>query len=242
MSYAGHKRGGYGLVTLSKKARSMPLGVAVAKAVAKRNRAPRIKGSISPKPELKYVDTALTAGTHIYGTTGLATPINLLAVGDDNTTRDGRQVTIKSVQIKGVIRPLFAGAAVSYPSRCRSMLIWDNANNSVATSSATLIAAALTAATSYSFPLVNNQERFTILWDSAKPMGYMDNDTYGSNSPGCQVVDFYKKLNCTAQYSGTTAVIESIQNGALWFVTLGDQADANAPVFYGNARVRFTDQ
>lgn len=227
------------LVSVPKKLRGIP----VALAIKRRNRAPRIKGAIKPagRPELKYVDTALTAGTHIYGTTGLATPINLLAVGDDNNTRDGREVCIKSVQIKGVIRPLFASSAVSYPTRCRTMLVWDNANNSTATSSANLTAALLTAVNSYSFPLVNNQQRFTILWDSAQPMGYMDNDAYGSVGPGCQVVDFYKKLNVSTQYSGTTAVIESIQNGALWFVTLGDTADANAPVFYGNARVRFTD-
>jgi len=210
-----------------------------------RNRAPKhafVKGAIAPfggRKELKYVDTDLTAGTSVYDTTGLATCVNMLAIGDDNTTRDGRQCTIKSVQIKGSVR--YVDGSVE-STRCRTMLIWDNANNSASTTSAQLIGAALTATTSYSFPTVDNAQRFTILWDNALSLGQFNNTATISSDGGAHaIVDYYKKLNLVTQYSGTSAAIGSIQNGSPWFVTLGDRAAAAAFQFNGNIRVRFTD-
>jgi len=246
MAYSGRKRGGsgsYSLVTLSKKARSMPLGMAVAKSVVKRNRAPRrLKGAIAPfggRQELKYVDTDLTGGTAVYDTTGLATPINLLAVGDDNTTRDGRQVCIKSVQVKGICSNVDNSSAGGL---CRTMLVWDNANNSASTTSAGLIALVLQAANATAFPLVDNANRFTILWDSLKPLGTISSASGFASAPNAHTIKFYKKMNSVTQYSGTTAAIGSIQNGALWFITLGTNAAADGGVFVGRIRVRYTDQ
>lgn len=247
MVYSGRKRAAYSLVSLSKRARSMPLGMAVAKAVAKRNRYPRraryVKGAIASfggRRELKYVDTVLQSNTALYDTTGLAVPVNLLAVGDDNTSRDGRQVTLKSVQVQGQISPL---DAATIGTKCRTMLVWDNANNSASTSSAQLIAALLTSANSCAFPLVDNQNRFTILWDSQKSLGYFNAaaTTSVSASPGSHDIKYYRKLNSVTQYSGTTAAIGSIQNGSLWFVTVGDVAAGAGGVFNGQIRVRYVD-
>jgi len=209
-----------------------------------RNRAPRrVKGAIAPyggRQELKYVDTVLQSGTSVYDTTGLATPINLIAVGDDNTSRDGRQVTIKSIQVRGTVEPI---DSVTETVGCRTMLVWDNANNSASTTSAQLIAALLTSANSAAFPSVDNQNRFTILWDSYLVLaGQANTATQAiSASPGAHVIQYYKKMNAVVQYSGTTAAIGSIQNGALWFVTIGDQAPAAGGIFAGQCRVRFTD-
>jgi len=233
-------------VILNKKARSMPIGLAISKGAYRRNRAPkrsRVKGNIAPyggRRELKYVDTPLNAATAVYDTTGLATCVNLLAVGDDNTSRDGRQVTIKSVSLKGIITP--ADDSIGY-TLCRSMLVWDNANNSASTSSATLIAAVLDSVSPYSFPKVDNQNRFTILWDSLKSIGKLSITATQTFAAGQMhhPVKYYRKMNNITQYSGTTAAIGSIQNGALWFITIGDQAAANGGIFDGIVRVRFTD-
>lgn len=212
----------------------------------KRNRAPKrasVKGPILPRAgeELKYVDTVLQSSTQLYDTTGLATPLNLIAVGDDNTTRDGRQVMIKSVQVKGIIDPIDGIVAATL---CRTMLVWDNANNSASTSSAALIAAVLTSANSGAFPLVDNANRFTILWDSYFSMPVLDNQATVALSGGqtTKTVDYYRRINQVSQYSGTTAAIGSIQNGALWLITIGDTAAGNGAVFNGQVRVRFTDQ
>lgn len=248
MPYSGIKRE-RGMVVYKKpmsRAITIRNPLYVARGAGRRNRAPRrrfIKGAIAPfggRRELKYVDTNLQASTQLYDTTGLATPINLLAVGDDNTSRDGRQVTIKSVQVTGIAAPVDGGTG---PTLCRSMLVWDNANNSASTTSAQLIAALLTSSNSGAFPLVDNQNRFTILWDSKEMLGGFNvtaTQAY-AQSPTVLKVCHYRKLNNVTQYSGTTAAIGSIQNGALWFITLGDQAAGNGGIFNGQVRVRFTD-
>lgn len=225
----------------------MPVGIAIQKGAFKRNRYPKryrsqVKGAIASyggRSELKYVDTVLQSNTALYDTTGLATAVNLLAVGDDNNTRDGRQVTIKSVAVNGAVAPLDA-ATVSV--KARTMLVWDNATNSTDTTS-TIIASVLTSANSCAFPTVANQNRYTILWDSHKTIGYFNAaaTTAVSASPGSYSIKYYRKMNSITQYSGTTAAIGSIQNGALWFITIGDVAAGAGAVFNGQIRVRYID-
>jgi len=213
---------------LIKKAR----GYQKAKA-AVRNRAPRIKGAITASAqELKYVDTAISQFCLAAG--GVVTPINLLAVGDDNTTRDGRQACFKSVQLKLRVFNAVGGAA----QKARVMLVWDNAVNSGAVPTMTTI---LTADSDAGFPNIDNAQRFTILFDSAYALG--PNVTTATQAQADSVIydcSFYKRLNCVTQYSGTTAAIGSVQNGALYLVTTGSAGSGATCV--GATRCRFTDQ
>lgn len=197
-----------------------------------------VKGAIAPsggRPELKYVDTA----SALYGvnTTGSVTCLNLIAVGDDNTTRDGRQVTIKSVQLHGMI---FPEDNTTSNIKGRVMLVWDNANNSGAIAT---IAQILTAADGVAFPLIDNANRFTILVDRTFAVGKVDNTATQAfaSSPTTFDVEIYKLINCVTQYSGTTAAIGSIQNGALLLVTVGSGAAGAAATLNAATRVRFTD-
>lgn len=201
----------------------------------RRNRAPRVKGAIRPQKELKYVDVA--AATYVADGTGTVTALNLIAVGDDNTSRDGRQVTIKSVQIKGKVQPVDLTATLD--TRARLMLVWDNAVNSgtIAT-----IAQILSAARSDAFPLIDNAQRFTILYDNAWAISaVVTTATQTHRAPGLEVIDIYKRINAVTQFSGTTAAIGSIQNGALLMVTIGDNGTGDGASFTVGTRVRFTD-
>lgn len=197
-----------------------------------------VKGAIAPsggRPELKYVD--LAEATYLMDTTGSVTALNLIAVGDDNTTRDGRQVTIKSVQVHGIVKPVDDTTSTC---KGRVMLVWDNANNSgtIAT-----IAQILNQANGTAFPLVDNANRFTILVDRTYSLGRVDTTatqafSNGSNTFDCEI---YKMINAVTQYSGTTAAIGSIQNGALLLVTIGSIAAGAGGALVASTRVRFTD-
>lgn len=198
----------------------------------------QIKGAISAfggQKELKYTDIANTA--YAADTTGSVTALNLIAEGDDNTTRDGRRVTIKSVQVRGYLEPVDGGTATS---KCRLILVWDNAVNSGAIAT---VAQILSAASGNSFPLVDNANRFTILVDRTYTLGLFSTTATQAvaQSPTTGDVEIYKKLNCVTQYSGTTAAIGSIQNGGLLMVTIGTSAPANGGQFAVATRVRFTD-
>lgn len=208
--------------------------------LAVRNRAPRaaVKGAIASyggRKELKYVDTA--NAVYACDTTGSVTCLNLIAVGDDNNTRDGRQVTIKSVQIHGYLSPFDTQTT---PHKARVLLVWDNAANSgtIAT-----IAMIMEAANGNSFPKVDNANRFTVLVDRVFTMGSVDSTAtatwWAANATAD--LEIYKKINQITQYSGTTAAIGSIQNGSLLLVTLGTNASGGSSNLTAACRVRFTD-
>lgn len=202
---------------------------------ARRNRAP--KGAIRPNglPELKYCD--LAEANYACDTTGSVTALNLIAVGDDNTTRDGRQVTIKSVQLHGVIFPV---DDTTNNTKCRVMLVWDNAVNS---GSIATISQIMTAVQGTAFPLIDNANRFTILIDRTFSMGKVSTTATQAIavSPSVFEVEIYKKMNTITQYSGTAATIGSIQNGALLLVTFGSSAAAAGGNLAASTRVRYVD-
>jgi len=136
------------------------------------------------------------------------------------------------------------GTEVAGNGYARQAATFATPSNGASTTSANLIAALLTASSSNAFPLVDNANRYTILWDSYKSIGVHRSDATQSyaGSPTVATLDYYRKINQITQYSGTTAAIGSIQNGALWFVTIGDQGAGTGGVFNGRVRVRFTDQ
>jgi len=218
---------------LMKKARAFEAAKAV------RNRAPRIRGAIAAyggRQELKYTD--LAAATYVGDSTGTVTALNLIAVGDDNTTRDGRQVCIKSVQVRGHVFPT---DNTVQNNLARMLLVWDNAVNSGALPT---IATMLTAANAVSFPSVDQAQRFTILADMQFAIGAVSDVATQAfaASPNVYSINVYKKLNHIVQYSGTTAAIGSIQNGGLYLVTIGTAAANAGSTFQLATRVRFTDQ
>jgi len=196
-------------------------------------RSAKIKGGIVPyegQKELKYVDTTLS--TKLFDTTGSVSCLNLIAVGNDVSTRDGREVTIESVQLLGLIEPV---DSATLNHLARYMLVWDNAVNSGSIATMTDI---LTAARSTGYPNLNNRDRFTILYDAKIALGALAAQFQGL----CfHKIDVSERVNAVTKYSGTTAAIGSIQNGGLLFVTIGDVAAGFGSEGTIYARVRFTD-
>lgn len=193
-----------------------------------------IKKSKKKMDELKYVDIA--SATYVADTTGTVTLLNGIATGDDNTTRDGRQVTIKSVQVRGLVQQT---DQITANTRARIILVWDNAANGALAS----VTDILTAANSASFPKVDNAYRFTILLDKSFAVAGNNNTATQAYSSGQGVycVDLYKSLGVITQYGGSTNGIASIQNGALLMVTVGDTTSLNGATFQVATRVRFTE-
>lgn len=197
---------------------------------ARRNRAPRYSMG-----ELKYKD--LTGATYAGDTTGTVTALNLVAVGDDNTDRDGRQVHLHSVHIQGVVRPVDAQSGANFS---RLMLIWDSQPNGALPS----ITDILVSSTSLSGTNLNNRERFTILRDKRYEVGGVSDTATQSYtiSPGMHVINEYVKLKgIKTTYSGTTATIGSVSTGALLMVTISNLAAGLGSAFDLSTRVRFYD-
>lgn len=190
--------------------------------------------------EVKYLDTNLATGVTVCDTTGSVTCLNLLAQGDDNTNRQGRVIQPKSIRVRGLIQPIDSNIGANL-SRC--ILVWDNNPNSATIATITNI---LASSTSFAHPNLDNRGRFTILRDDSYPMGESsDTATVARASyPSCYYLDWYVKLKGRVPpcvYSGTTATIGSISQGALLFVTIGDETINNGGLFAGISRLRFED-
>jgi len=204
---------------------------------ALRNRAPRSNRGFFNRPgELKYLDIASTQ--YAYDTTGTVTALNLLAVGDDATTRDGRQVTCKSVAVLGEIIQTDNSTSACFT---RTMLVWDSNPNSGTIATITDI---LNAATSISHTNLNNRERFTILRDSKQTFGSFEAAATlaVAQSPSVGKIDWFVNLpGLVTTYSGTTAAIGSVASGALLLVTIGNGASGFGCTGIFATRLRYYD-
>lgn len=192
-------------------------------------------GDRQPVVEQNFIDVA--AASYAADTTGTVTLLNGVAQGDDNTNRKGRQVAFTSVSIKGFLTPVDGSIATTF---CRMIVVWDSAPNGVAP----VITDLLTASTSLAHMQLNNRARFKILADEQLTIGTVDTTatTTYALAPGCHTVNRYIKLpKVVTTYQGTGATVASIQQGALWLFTIGNNA-ANAGGTFGLAiRCRFTD-
>lgn len=206
------------------------------------------KGAIAPfggRRELKYVDLPPVA--YQADNVGTVTLINGVALGDDNTQRDGRQANFKSVHIRGQLFPIDAQTS---PSLCRLLLVWDNANNSAAAVPLLTQIMTFSGNAAFGFPVVDNSNRFTVLVDRTYGLGGTSTLVPAGGYVGPPIsfggnisfdVNIYKKLDCITQYSGINATIGSIQNGSLLMITVGSEATNNGGSFILSTRCRFTD-
>lgn len=188
-----------------------------------------VKGPVQPRRALKYVDTA---GLFLaYDTTGTITLLNGIAEGDDNTTRNSRSSIMKSVAIRGEASIPLTGL----PQKYRTLLVWDNAVNGALPTIATI----MQTVNSFGFANIDYEKRYTILYDSTNVLGIY---TAALADQVNKDVEAHVELNSITEFNGTGATIASIQNGAIYLVTLGSLgAGATAASLSVNCRVRFLE-
>jgi len=198
-----------------------------------------------PPAEKKFVDIPLAS----YGcdTTGSITLLNGIADGTLVTQRVGRKVTIRSVQVRGIVYGTDTQSttgADTLSNLCRVMLVWDKqANGTVMT-----FAQPLSATTSVSFNNLDNRERFVMLMDKHLAMGPFVYNTTATQAIGLgdnvqATINKYKRMPkgaCTI-FSGTGATIGDITSGALYLVTIGSRGAANGHTLEDITPVRYPD-
>jgi len=192
--------------------------------------------------EKKYVDTPINV-SGLNSLTGALGLINGIAQGDGADQRDGRQVTIRSIQIRGYFATdLTNNAGKGAAGMVRMVVVLDKQSNSAAPT----ISDVFVGFDSSTLTNLNNRMRFKILADETMSMGGFSTyvvsgvTTYaGSGGFPTPVINFYKKCNITVQFNGTTNAIGSIASNSIYVFFLVSNVDKVQ--FSGNARVRFTD-
>lgn len=206
------------------KGKPSSMSMAMRKKKAKQSRLTKIP------QELKFFDTAVSFTPDLTLEVPATGQWALIPQGDTQSTRDGRQAVIKSIQFRGVINSGGGNAAdIAY--------IWvvldKQANGAAAT------AADVFTGTNCATCLINlnNNKRFRILHkEQIAPMtvGCVGDGTDTSFWP----VEFFVPCNILMDWDSTAGAITEIKSNNI-FIVAGSQNHDDIWTVTGNARLRF---
>lgn len=177
--------------------------------------------SMAKSVELKFNDVSRI--TTVDSASGDIFALNLVAQGDNFNNRDGREIIVKSVLIRGTF-----SVADSY-NIIRMMLLWDIDPDGSLPVLADILESP--ANPTHSAIAINNTKRFVVLRDK---MFKIDTDD--------PIVNFklYRKLNHKSTFIGTTAAIASLERGGLYLFCVSDSSAATHPGLTVYTRIRYT--
>jgi len=171
--------------------------------------------------EPKYV--SIPAAGYAYDTTGSVTLLNGVAEGTDNINRVGRHILTRTIRVRGLIQQNTNSVAAE--TLCRTLIVYDAQPNGALPSIATILDAANSVA-NYN---VDYFERYKILSDHQIMMGLVittATQTF-AEYPNVTEVDFKVNNTFDTKYIGTSAAIGSVESGAIYLVTIGNNAPGN---------------
>lgn len=197
--------------------------------------APRQFGPSLSK-ETGYVDSNISPAAG--NTTGTIQLINTIAAGTGVTQRVGKKVQLKSLQIRGIMN----SDSATLISQYAVMIVWDRRPSGALP----LITDILDSVSPISFLNDANSSRFKVLWRD--DFVNINSNTNANNEAVAKVynefIKFSKKskANRTTYKAAGTGVIADIDEGALYFISVGGNVSGTADsVGSFNTRLRFWD-
>jgi len=183
--------------------------------------------------ELNFVDTSLDNAN--VSTTAQVALLNGMAQGTTASTRIGRRINMKSVEL----RLRMNTQATTSSTTVRYALVYDKQANAVAPAFTDIY----DSATPTALRNISNKARFWVLYDSG--LVNLSGASGGTSQTDStrQSLECYKKINLPVQYNaGVAGTVGDIQTGALYWVAIGDVASGTASaVSVGTARIRYSD-
>lgn len=180
-----------------------------------------------------FVD--LAPATYACDTTGSITLIATIPQGSSVNERNGKKALYKSLQFRGVMQ---SNSATTIADTAY-LIVYDKRPTGTLPS----ITDILNTVSAQSFNNDNNSGRFRILKRHDQVL--IGNSTTPTTGQEAQQGDFFLKLNglpIVFKSAGTGAIAD-IEEGALYLVTVGNQAaGTGAAILNGGFRTRFIDQ
>lgn len=179
--------------------------------------------------ELKAIDTDLSWDN--VSTTDRLECINLCTAGADIGNRVGREITMRSVQLRGYI----VGNGAAPAGLVFWAIVYDRQSNGAAPSWEDIYTADTLEP---QFRNLDNRKRFKVLGSS-----YVQVPSTSSLETKQVPIEFYRKMRHPVEYNSTNGgTIADIQTGALWFMIRASEAVGdNDYSIEAWTRVRFTD-
>ena len=194
-------------------------------------------------PELKFFDNsaglAITFDTTPEITTGATTgALNLIPQGDTESTRDGRECTVTSIQIKGVMT-FTPGAGAQASGVVYMYLILDQQANGAYPAVGDVFNYATVGNAGIMMNNLANNKRFKTLKKWVVPFNPPAGATTAYNNV-TKNIDFFQSCNIPLNFSSTTGAIAEIRsnNLVMAFGSSGTGID-DTVTFSGLSRLRF---
>lgn len=183
---------------------------------SKTNIARTVNKIINKDVEYHFKDVAPSVSL---SATGTLTLLNGLTTGDTDQTRQGKKVTVKSIQLGGTVSTTTEDTVV------RAMLVYDKQANGDAPS----ILDILTAKEPGAFKNLDNRKRFIILMDRVIPLSL-------NEGASVRKVEYYKRHNLPVIYNqGTAGTISDISTGSIYLILFATVSCLSSV----KARIRF---
>lgn len=185
-------------------------------------------------PEKKFFDTALSFMFDATGEVPATGQLALIPQGDTESTRDGRQAVIDSIQIRATVN-YSPGAAAADAASCAFLYVVldTQANGAAAT-----VTEVFTSANMWSNMLnLNNSARFRILKKWVLPFVAQAGATTAFNGDRVQI-EWYKKCSIKMDWSSTAGAITEIRSNNIFLMAGSVNAD-DTITLDGVCRLRF---
>lgn len=195
-----------------------------------------------PSPELKYIDNKRTSPASIgYDLNVVNDALVTPAVGDTNVTRDGGQLTLQSLHVRGRFN---ANAAQAEPYICRLLLIQAKQRYVPSTVAAigtvsNLFEDANTNDAVQSMFGFTNRIHYRVLKDFKVTV--QSTGTSGGSAPDQKFFQFtykFKKFNRMIQYDASTT---TAQKNQVYLIAISTAGVTNYPTIEYAARTTFYD-
>lgn len=173
-----------------------------------------------PKEEKKYLDTALQGNIDSTGElasfAATVTGLCLIPQGDTSVTRDGRECTVTSIQIRGIVK----GNTTLNPGIARLILIQDTQSNKAYPAYSDIFTG-----TDYKdFRNLDNNKRFKVLRDLSYDLQSFPTTTPTYSNPSIYI-DEYLKVSIPITFSGATGAIGEITQNNIFLAWVSSADD-----------------
>jgi len=159
---------------------------------------------------------------------------NLISQGDDVTNRQGRVLSMRSIQLYGTVGP---NSSTSNGGRCRIMLLYDK----FPTGTTATVGNVLTVDAN-SFLLFGNLQRFEVIYDGSFDCPAYDRTVAVYNNSPNHLVDFkhtFSGKGRIMEYIDNGSTIASVLKGTIYMLVIG--TTTSGYLFTGGPRIRFVD-
>ncbi len=201
----------------------------------------KVNAIINKRAETKYINTATNITSPVVGTS-IVVPISLSVQGLTNTTRDGDEILIKSLQGRGTVTTN-TNSNLHNDTQIRIILFWAKTNISVlGTGVLPLTTDILMSDSIDSLKQINNRDDFKVLYNKSQIIPILWHITAVTSTHEI-TFDYYKKfkkpLKCV--YDGNAGTIADCEEGHLFALLMTDKAINYQPTWVINWRLNFVD-